>query len=369
MDVSSCSLDSFYSNDDNNNSGHISIHKNNTNGSSSSSIHNNHNNNELSRSRRNRPKRRGSLTKTDVFANESMTSFRVSRRSKLSPDDFMPVSSRHSSKHGGGQSHHDSFQSFNTTSSEGLEGSAKTLILEEIFQESDADLGMAVDTRKKNSNHQSQNGDTTNNIDKGGDRSTSSDDEVDPNDSWISRNSSHPDRNDSVAVVEEPKDWKIKWLLRLAIVRASCGNFVNSLPVQVFMSIVIVANAILLGALTYESLPALTLRILEGTDLGMLCIFTSEIALHGVYLGPRQLIKDSWLAFDFIVVLLSWAFMGSSLTVLRSFRIFRIFSLFSRWESLRTLFEAIGSTLPKMASIWLSLLICTYTPHGQITNN
>lgn len=407
MDVPSGSLDSLYSTDDSTN-GHSTMHKtSNFNGSCSSNGNNNGDNvdttaptptagssknltnSDFGRTRRSRPKRNGSLTKTDIFANESMTSFRVSRRSKLSPDEFMPTLSRHnnsfnsnnnnsfssisSNKHGGGlnYNHHDSFQSFNTTSSEGLEGSIKTLIVEEHFKESgsesDADLGTSSDTQRKSASQHSQDADGTHNdIDTGPvRRRNSADDAFDPNDSWISQNSSQPaqDANDLVAMVEEAKDWKTKWLLRVAIFRASCGNFVNSLPVQVFMSIVIVGNAILLGALTYESLPAYTLRIMEVADLGMLCIFTMEITLHTVYLGVRELIKDSWLVFDFIVILTSWVFLGSSLAILRSFRIFRVFSLFSRWESLRTLFEAIGSTLPKMASIWLSLLICTYTPN------
>lgn len=408
MDVRVGNSDSFYSTDDDkNNNANTSMHKN-SHGPNGTSNHSttsmtttttaatttmlsskNTTNDELGRSHRtSRPKRKGSLTKTDIFANESMTSFRVSRRSKLSPDDLMPTSSsrhhsksRHksnynnnsnnnssssigsSSKHGGGLNYHhrnhDSFQSFNTTSSEGLEGSIKTLILEEHFQgsgsESDADLGTSSDTQGRGARQQSQHGGS----DKGGIQPTSND-ALDPNDSWMSQNSSQQDSNDLVAVLEEAEDWKTKWLLRFAILRASCGNFVNSMPVQVFMSIIIVGNAILLGALTYESLPARTLRIMELADLAMLGIFTFEIILHAVYLGVRQLIKDSWLVFDSIVILMSWVFLGSSLAVLRSFRIFRVFSLFSRWESLRTLFEAIGSTLPKMASIWLSLLIFFY---------
>lgn len=159
---------------------------------------------------------------------------------------------------------------------------------------------------------------------------------------------------------KEEQDWRFAWKLRLAVVRVACGTFVNSLPVQIFMSILIVANAVILGALTFDSIDRNVLDILEDVDLAILCAFTVEITLHGLYLGPRQLFKDSWLSFDFVVILLSWCFLGSSLAILRSFRIFRIFSLVSRWESLRTLFEAIGSTIPKMASIWASLLIVFY---------
>jgi hypothetical protein len=53
--------------------------------------------------------------------------------------------------------------------------------------------------------------------------------------------------------------------------------------------------------------------------------------------------------------------MGSSVTILRSFRIFRIFALISRLKSLKALFTAVASSLPKMASVrhdvfWIRLL-------------
>jgi hypothetical protein len=140
--------------------------------------------------------------------------------------------------------------------------------------------------------------------------------------------------------------------------RRACGDFVNSSPVQVVMSILIVTNAVQLGAVTFN-LDKSVSEMLEKIDLAILSAFTLEVTLHFIYLGLR-LLKDGWLMFDTIVVAVSWAFMGSSLAILRSFRIFRIFSLVSRFESLRSLFEAVGSTIPKMASIWLALMIVFY---------
>jgi hypothetical protein len=140
--------------------------------------------------------------------------------------------------------------------------------------------------------------------------------------------------------------------------RRACGEFVDSAPVQIIMSILIVTNAVQLGAMTFD-LDHKVSGILEMTDLAILSAFTVEVTLHFIYLG-LGLLKDGWLMFDAIVVLFSWAFMGSSLAILRSFRIFRIFSLVSRFESLRSLFEAVGSTIPKMASIWVALMIIFY---------
>ena len=149
--------------------------------------------------------------------------------------------------------------------------------------------------------------------------------------------------------------------MKLKRVRNACGTCVNSGFVQLVMSILIVANAVQLGAVTFDTVKEndKISSILEMVDLGILSLFSVEVLLHFIYLGPA-LLQNGWLLFDTIVVLFSWAFMGSSLAILRSFRIFRIFSLVSRWESLRTLFEAVGSTIPKMTSIWVALMIVFY---------
>lgn len=299
-----------------------------------------------------KPKRQGSLNQSDVFANSQMTSFRVSRRSQItSPDDLMPISRTKplTKRRGSLGSRSDKMRSMST---DGFEESRTTLILDELRQEKNGDnngellaslsiLGGEKDSRRI----------------------------LNPNDSWISTSSRNLGGNGEFAVVEEEHenheeedhqlDWKHNCCRRFAVFRVACGNFVNSMVVQVIMTITLVSNAVVLGALTFDSLPSLTISVLEITDLVMLIAFTLEIVLHGVYLGPRQLLKDSWLTFDFVVITFSWCFLESNLSILRSFRIFRVFSIVSRWESLRTLFEAIGSTIPKMASIWLSLLLCT----------
>ena len=239
-------------------------------------------------------------------------------------------------------------EAMRSISTDGFEESATTLILEDMRPERNHDddllASQSFPGSEKNSKRQ-----------------------LSPNDSWITDSSRVVGGEFAVLVEEhdstEEEDillwgWTLKFFRGLAVFRVSCGNFVNSMPVQVIMSILLVANAVILGVLTFD-LPELTISILNVTDLVMLCAFTVEITLHAVYMGPRQLLRDFWLSFDFVVILFSWCFRGSSLAVLRSFRIFRVFSIVSRWESLRTLFEAIGSIIPKMASIWLSLLLCT----------
>ncbi|KAI2507740.1 hypothetical protein MHU86_6636 [Fragilaria crotonensis] len=317
--------------------------------------------NKTPRQRGTKPNRQGSLNKSDVFANSQMTSFRVSRRSQItSPDDLMPTSrpKNLSKRRGSMGSRSDAMRSMST---DGFEESGTTLILEELRLETNGDkegeilASLSLHGGEKDSRRV-----------------------LNPNDSWISTSSRNLGGNGEFAMVVEEHDnheeeerqfdWKHNFYRRLAVFRIACGNFVNSMVVQVMMTITLVSNAVVLGALTFDSLPAVTISALEITDLVMLIAFTFEILLHGVYLGPRQLLKDSWLTFDSAVITVSWCFLDSNLSVLRSFRIFRVFSIVSRWESLRTLFEAIGSTIPKMASIWLSLLLFFYVFCVLFTN-
>ena len=135
------------------------------------------------------------------------------------------------------------------------------------------------------------------------------------------------------------------------------------------MTFLIIVNAALMGTMTFDFVrndPDLTSK-LEYFDLSILCVFTVEFILQLVYLG-KETRKNSWLVFDGTIAFFSWAFMGSSVKILRSFRIFRIFALVARLGSLRTLFMAVAQSVPKMASIWMILSMFFYVFAVLYTN-
>eukprot|EP00545_Synedropsis_sp_CCMP1620_P009781 CAMPEP_0119007252 /NCGR_PEP_ID=MMETSP1176-20130426/2889_1 /TAXON_ID=265551 /ORGANISM="Synedropsis recta cf, Strain CCMP1620" /LENGTH=376 /DNA_ID=CAMNT_0006959367 /DNA_START=82 /DNA_END=1209 /DNA_ORIENTATION=- len=143
--------------------------------------------------------------------------------------------------------------------------------------------------------------------------------------------------------------------------RNMSGKFVNSFVVQAIMTCIIIGNAILLGVLTLDvvrSNPGL-MNALEWLDIAILISFTVEFGFQFFYLGP-VFIRQTWLVFDFVVIVFSWIFVGSSASVLRAFRIFRVFSLASKWTSMQKLFTAVGSSLPKMGVVASLLLLLFY---------
>lgn len=137
--------------------------------------------------------------------------------------------------------------------------------------------------------------------------------------------------------------------------RNRCGRFINSHAMQWFITFLIILNALILGVLTFYFDDRKTTKKLEKVDWTLLVLFSIELSLQFVYLGP-QFMRNPWLLGDGIIVIFSWAFIESPVSILRSFRIFRIFALVSRWTSLRNLVAAVGKTLPKMATIWVALV-------------
>ena len=122
------------------------------------------------------------------------------------------------------------------------------------------------------------------------------------------------------------------------------------------VNVLIVVNAILMGVMTFDFVttnPMLSQK-LETCDLAILTLFTFDFILQLTYLG-WMLLSDKWLVFDGVLVVSSWAFMGSSIKALRTLRVFRIFALISRLESLRAIINALLTSIPQMGSIWMIL--------------
>mmetsp|Transcript_21394 Transcript_21394/g.35399 ORF Transcript_21394/g.35399 Transcript_21394/m.35399 type:complete len:314 (-) Transcript_21394:58-999(-) len=155
----------------------------------------------------------------------------------------------------------------------------------------------------------------------------------------------------------------------LGNIRDQAGKLVNAVPIQTFMTFVLIANALLMGIMTFDFVmldPTLKWQ-LEWLDLSMLIAFTVEFVLQAVYLGPRFL-RDGWLVFDFIVITLSWAFANSPITVLRSFRIFRIFAIISKAKNMKTLFSAMIRAVPNLISVSVVLGLFMYVFAVLFTN-
>jgi phage-related holin len=137
------------------------------------------------------------------------------------------------------------------------------------------------------------------------------------------------------------------------------GAVVNYGPVSFVVAVLIIANAIILGALTFD-LPHDAKVALETIDMVLLYLFTIEYCSQAIYLG-LALFQNGFLVWDGLITISSWVFASGSLDGLQAFRVFRVYAIVSRWAPLRNLCLAIGSIVPRMGTIWLALSIFFYT--------
>jgi Ion transport protein len=147
--------------------------------------------------------------------------------------------------------------------------------------------------------------------------------------------------------------------IQFGIFRDLCGRIVNDPKVELFIILLIVVNAIVMGVETCTFVtdsPSVT-QAFEVADKAFLIVFTIESALQFIYHGIH-LFSDGWLLFDFIVVVLSWSL--ESLQVVRAFRIFRCIRLIARLEVLKNLVISIFAVAPSMSAILMLLVLILY---------
>ena len=141
--------------------------------------------------------------------------------------------------------------------------------------------------------------------------------------------------------------------------RLVCGKIVNHVKTQMFIIILIVINAIMMGVATFDFVtenPSVE-NVFERIDLVFLIIFTLELGLQLIFRGYKLLL-DGWLFFDFIIVVISWSFSG--LQIIRAFRVFRALRIITRIETMRNLVTALFDIMPRLGAITALLLLIFY---------
>jgi Ion transport protein len=138
------------------------------------------------------------------------------------------------------------------------------------------------------------------------------------------------------------------------------GSIVKKRIFRSTVIVLIIANSILLGIGTYpfvmehEDID----EVVEVIDKVFLILFTVELAMNFRYHGIQKLFRNSWLTFDFWVVVLSWAF--SALQIIRTVRILRAARLISQVSDLKELVVALMGVIPKMIPIAVLLVLIFY---------
>jgi voltage-gated sodium channel len=157
----------------------------------------------------------------------------------------------------------------------------------------------------------------------------------------------------------------------MARVLAMCRRLSSSRRFDAAMLGVIVINALVLGAETYESVDREygdTLHVLNDVFLG---IFVVELLIRMAAFWPRpgEFFRSGWNVFDFIVI--AGAFvpgLRENATLLRLLRLLRIVRAVRLLPDLRIIVVAIGRSIPGVASLaaMTTLLVYLYGMVGWL---
>jgi voltage-gated sodium channel len=146
-------------------------------------------------------------------------------------------------------------------------------------------------------------------------------------------------------------------------VQRTCARIVASAWFDFLIFGVIVANAVVLGLDTYDSITRDAGGLLNTLNDIFLGVFVVELAIRiGAYgRRPQDFFRSGWNVFDFVVI--GAAFLPGlreNSTLLRLVRLARVLRVVRLLPELRLLIVAVGRSLPGLASLSVMAVILLY---------
>lgn len=150
--------------------------------------------------------------------------------------------------------------------------------------------------------------------------------------------------------------------LKLSRIKQHFIRLRNNNIFEMFVIIIIVFAALLIGLKTYDVTPNY-LHVLETLDWMITLFFLFEIIVR-IHAEENYLefFKDAWNVFDTIVIVISLipASYADTILVARLLRVFRVLRLVSLIPELRMLVSALIKSLPSMGYVLLLMFIIFY---------
>jgi voltage-gated sodium channel len=132
--------------------------------------------------------------------------------------------------------------------------------------------------------------------------------------------------------------------------REQVVQFVEHTYFTVFITLLILINAVTLGMETDASIMASIGPQLRVLDTTILLVFTAELVLK-FYAYRLSFFKSGWNWFDLIIVGIAWIPASGNLSVMRALRVLRVLRLISVVPQMRRVISAIGHSIPGMISV------------------
>ena len=144
-------------------------------------------------------------------------------------------------------------------------------------------------------------------------------------------------------------------------------NFIESRFINIFITLVILINAITLGLETSEELVSKIGDMLIYIDKIALSIFVIELIIK-LFVYRLNFFKSGWNVFDFIIVTIALIPSSGPLSILRAFRIFRALRLLSMVPSMKKVIQAMFYAIPGIASVGTIIVLIFYISAVLVTN-
>ena len=144
-------------------------------------------------------------------------------------------------------------------------------------------------------------------------------------------------------------------------------NFIESRFINIFITLVILINAITLGLETSEKLVSKIGNMLIYVDKIALSIFVIELLIK-LFVYRLSFFKSGWNVFDFIIVTIALIPTSGPLSILRAFRIFRALRLLSMVPSMKKVIQAMFYAIPGIASVGTIIVLIFYISAVLVTN-
>ena len=144
-------------------------------------------------------------------------------------------------------------------------------------------------------------------------------------------------------------------------------SFIESKFINVFITFVILINAITLGLETSDTLVSKFGNVLTYIDKIALSIFVVELIIK-LFVYRLSFFKSGWNNFDFIIVIIALIPSSGPLSILRAFRIFRALRLLSVIPSMKKVIQAMFYAIPGIASVGTIILLIFYISAVLVTN-
>ena len=132
--------------------------------------------------------------------------------------------------------------------------------------------------------------------------------------------------------------------------RAKITQIVEGRFVTIFITCLILINAVTLGLETNQAMVSSYGATLYWIDKVILVIFTIELSLK-FYAYRFSFFRSGWNLFDLAIVTIAWLPTSGALAVLRALRILRVLRLISVVPQMRRVVSAIGHSIPGMVSV------------------